>query len=316
MKRRLPHLLLLVPLSLTACSGEPADVAPTLGIEAAVDSVESFQGRTFERNIVFLTSRPDSVLLVPWLITARSLPGSVRREVRGLLGRADTWEPFFQDRWETPPTRQPWRVLPRGRMRLVVGENDLLDEIVFDEGPRQLSVLLHEPLAEWSGQRGESFRILDGTVVLSSSRVPGLILDMTRSRTAREGSGGDWSVLVAGDSLQIVLHAANPDPPGTPGAFRSWARLGQNDLQWTRVTVEWSETRAFERARREVPSRWSATSAGGDMRAEVDVRTAHLEAGDGEGPQLPVDGLFEVEGTVHIGGDAHAVRGLLRHIQP
>jgi hypothetical protein len=146
--------------------------------------------------------------------------------------------------------------------------------------------------------------------------VPGLILDMARSRTARAGQGGDWAILAAGDSLQVVLHAADPAPPGTPGAFRSWARLGANELQWPRVTAEWSETRAFERARREVPSRWSAVSAGGEMAAELELRAAHLQAGGGEGPQLPVDGLFEVQGTVRIGADTHPVRGLLRHFQP
>jgi hypothetical protein len=318
MTSRYLYLLLPVTLSLTSCDRESAENAPASQPEIPADtlSYESFQGRVFERAIVFLTPRTDSLLMVPWLITARTLPGSVQREVRGLLDRAETWEPFFTDSWETPPTRMPWRVLPRGQMRLVVGEDDSIDEILFDEGLRQLEVSIDEPLAEWSGQRGETVRLLDGSLVLSDVRVPGLILDLTRGRSAREGPGGDWAILVDSDSLRLVLHSAEFLEPGTSGAFRSWALMGGQELEWPSVTVTWTETRAFERARRDVPVKWSATSSTNDLRVELTVRTAEIQAGAGQGPQLPVDALFEVSGTVHMGDDDYPVRGLLRHTQP
>lgn len=315
MKRLPPLFPVLLALLLVSCSGEAADSTPASGQGAASDSAAAFQGRIFERNVVFLNPRTDSLLIVPWIVSARTLPGGVRREARGLLGRADTWEPFFTDQWETAPTREPWRVLPRGQMRLVVGENEVLEQIVFDQGPRQLAVELGGARAEWSGQRGETFRVLDGTLVLSATRIPGLVLDMARGRTAREAPG-DWAVLTAGDSLQLVLHAPVAQAPGTSGAFRGWALLGSDDLQWPRVTIEWTETRNFERARRSVPSRWSVRSSGGEMAADLSVRAAHLEAGTGDGPQLPVDALFEVQGTVRLDSLTYPVQGLLRHVQP
>jgi hypothetical protein len=146
----------LALLLVVACSGEPSDAAPGDGVETAADTVSGDQGRFFERNIVFLATRPDSVLIVPWLISARTSPGGVLREVRGLLARSETWEEFFADRWETPPTRIPQNPLPRGRMRIVVGDADALEQIFFDEGPRQLGVALLAPRSEWSGPRGES----------------------------------------------------------------------------------------------------------------------------------------------------------------
>jgi hypothetical protein len=317
--RKAAFLSCLLLVGVFACSRDQEGSPPASEPEAAVDSVtETFQGRVFERDIVFLSARIDSMLLVPWLMSARTVPGGVRREARGLLGRADAWEAFFSDTWETPPTRVPWRVVPRGQMRLVVGDNDVIQEIIFDEGPRQLEVALENqsPLAEWAGQQGETVRLLNGSLVLTSTRVPGLIMDLTRGRQAREGAGGDWAFLVDGDSLRLVLQAPQFLEPGAPGAFRAWALMGEQELDWPSVTVTWTETRAFERARREVPVKLTATSSTNDLRIDLEVRTAEVQAGEGEGPQLPVDAVFEVEGTVRMGDDSYPVKGLLRHIQP
>jgi hypothetical protein len=312
-----PVLALL--LVLAACSREPATDAATSEPAIPADTVGPVEeGRTFERNIVFLSVRRDSVLLVPWVITARTIPGGVQREARGLLARGGTWEQFFTDAWETPPTRLPWRVIPHGQMRLVVGDNDAVQEILFDEGPRQLEVSLQNqnPLAEWSGQRGENVRLLNGSVVLTGARVPGLIMDLTRGKQAREAPNGDWAVLTDSDSLRLVLHAPEAAEPGSAGAFRAWALMGNQELDWPNVTVTWAEARAFDRARRDVPVKLVATSSTGDMRVDLTVVTAELQAGVGEGPQLPVDAFFEVEGTVRMGDDSYPVRGLMRHLQP
>ena len=36
---------------------------------------------------------------------------------------------------------------------------------------------------------------------------------------------------------------------------------------------------------------------------------------EGQGPILPVDGLFQVTGSVVLGGNSFEVRGLVRHVQ-
>jgi hypothetical protein len=139
---------------------------------------------------------------------------------------------------------------------------------------------------------------------------------MSRANPVREPPGGDWGFLVSGDSLQVVLNASEYSAPGAEGAFRVWARLDLNELQWPDATLTWGETRAFERARREVPVALSLTSFNGQMRAELSVLNAEVRAGAGEGPQLPVDALFEIAGTLRIGTAAYPVRGFLRHLQP
>jgi hypothetical protein len=49
------------------------------------------------------------------------------------------------------------------------------------------------------------------------------------------------------------------------------------------------------------------------MEGVLEVRTAQIQAGAGEGPLLPVDALFEVTGTLSIEGGDYPVRGLFRH---
>lgn len=313
----IPAALLLTAALATACTSEPPSSdrsEPTT--DATQDTGRTFVGHGFERNVVFLTTRSDSAIVVPWLVTARTRPGGVDRTARGFLARNGAWEPFFQSTWETSPTRVPWRILPRESMRLIVGDEENLDRIVFEEGSRQLHVILEDALVEWSGQRGETFRLVEGSLLLSSQRVAGIALDMARARRADDGPLGGWAFLTSGDSLQVVLHSPRARPPGAVGAWRGWARTANEaELQWPALTLAWESTRAFEQARREVPSSWSLASPDGELRGAIEAQSSWLDVGEGEGPQLPVDALFEVGGTVTLDGGDYPVQGLVRYEQ-
>lgn len=299
-----------------ACSTEGPAGDPVERQPAGDDTTATFQGRTFERNVVFLTSRADSAIVVPWIMSARTRPGGVDRRARGFLGRGGNFEAFFDAAWDSPPTRVPWRILPRGSMRLIVGDEERLERIVFEEGARQLHVVLEEELVEWSGQRGEVFRLTDGALMLSSQRVPGLVLDMSRARRADDAPPGDWAVVTSGDSLQAVLHSPVARPPGSSGAWRAWVRRGDGEEeQWPAVTMTWEATRAFERARRDVPVIWSLAAGDGDLDGNLEATASWIQEGAGEGPQLPVDALLMLEGTLRVHEAEYPVQGLLRHEQ-
>ncbi len=303
-------------MTLAGCdAGVPDAGAPPAepggGPEPAADT-----GRVYERSLVFLGTGTDSVFGVPWLLSVRTGGDGVQRRNRGWFLRGDVWDPFHDDVWETPSVRAPWRPLPHGPLRLVVGDGDALEQISFVEGGRRLDLTLDSSRAEWTGRRGETFRFLGGGLVLAERRVPGIVLDLNRTRDVAEGEGGNWVVLASGDSLLAVLHAPLREGSDAPGAWRGWVHLDFRDIPVASLTSRWSAVRAFDRARRDVPVGWTIASSDGTVEAVLEARSSILAADEeGDGPLRPVDGWFEVDGTLLVDGGEYPVHGLFRHTQ-
>lgn len=315
--RNHPHRLLqlFVTVACIACVDTSADGGggDRPGVEGS-DTVAATPRRVYERSIVFTTTADDSVLVVPWLLEATTHPGGVARLARGWLARNGEWEPFLRSAWSSPPNREPWRIVPNGPFRILVGEGDRLDRVFFEGGSRRLEVSLDETLAEWTGNRGGSFNVMGGGLILGDRRLGGRVLDVSQGIRLQEGTLGDWLFLVSGDSLTVVIQA--PLYQEDEMAFQGWARDGFEELQWPQVRVEWAQSRAYEPARRDVPSILRLVSAGGELSGELRVLEMHLETRPGPGPLLPVDGIMEVQGTLDIDGRTLPVRGILRHRQP
>ncbi len=307
---------LALAATVLACRAEaPADRAPGTVTREASPPLDA-PGLVIERGVVFLGSVGDSSLTVLWLFTAHTRPGVVDRTARAWLARGGAWEPFLEERWETAPTRVPWRVHPHGRLRLVIGAGETLEALVFSEGLRRLEVAIGGPRVEWNGSQGETFLVADGAAVLAEQRIPGLVLDFARARRGETPPPGDWMFLTSGDSVQMVLTEIESPAGRESSSYEGWGWLqDESEFPWRDVTVAWVKRRAFERARRDVPVTWRVTSPDGEMSADLAVQTANLEAGAGQGPQLPVDALFEVAGTLRVGEGVYPVRGLVRHVQ-
>ncbi len=307
-------LLLLLFLGACAPAEEFQDANPTTGEESAPEN-RNFQGTSYERTIVFLTAQGDSTLLVPWSFSARTRADGVDREIRGWLARSDTWEAFLTEQWETPPSRSAWRILPRGSVRLVIGLGEALEGIIFQDGVRSLEVIPGDLLVEWSGLRAQTFRVQEGSMLLSDLSVEGSLLDMSRAWAIGADPPGDWGFLISGDSLQVVMEDLAPQDVAQGGSFSFWARVEFTERQYQGIQMVWSEARAFEAARREVPVRWEVQAPEQEIEGTLEVVAPYLEAGEGEGPMLPVEGLFQVEGTLTLDGRDFPVRGFIRHSQ-
>lgn len=308
---------LVLAVAVAASCAPAADVPPESGgaEDAPLAASGNFQSRSYERHVVFLGARGDTTILVPWSFGAWTRAGGVDREVRGWLARDDAWETLFTDRWEGPVSRVPWRILPRGPVRLVVGLQDALETILFQGGGRGVEVVSGSLLAEWSGPRGQTYRIHEGTVFLADRIVEGTLLDMTRAWTDQAGPPGDFGFLVSGGSLQLVFENLASGEGAAGGQFSCWGRVLFADRGWQGVQLLWREVRAFEPARRDVPVAWEVRSPDGTLRGSLAAASQFLEPGEGEGPVLPVMGLFQLEGTLILDGREFPVRGFLRHRQ-
>lgn len=307
-------LLLLVALS--GCA-EPQEVAnqPEVATADSALTPRNFRARSYERLITFLAFQEDSTLLVPFSFSAQTELEGVHRQTRGWLARGGTWDPFLAQEWTGPSNAAPWRILPHGPLRLVVGEGDALETIYYQEVGRDLELRLGELLVEWPGQRAQSFRVHRGTVVLSDQNLEGYLLDMSRAWATEESPPGDWGILLSGDSLQVVFEDQAQEAGPGGGDFSFWARVSFLDRRWTGIQAVWSEVRSFEPARRDVPMSWEILSAEGDLGGTLSALDPFFEAGEGEGPMLPVEALFPVSGTLTFGGGSYPVRGLIRHKQ-
>lgn len=312
-RRRAPLVALL--LAAVACGDgapEPRSSDPVATDTAAPVDLPVVQH--YERLVAFVAAARDSTLAVHWAWDSRVRPGEVGREVTGFLSRNGTWERFVGLEWSTPPTRTPWRILPRRPVRLLMGEGEALQGIVYTEGGRELELAFGSTLSEWTGPAGETVRLQEAEALLGNRVVDGLLLDLSRSRGTAEPPARDWVLLSGDDNLELVME--DPGADGAPGMFRGWGRLDFRSLQWPEVVVTWTEQRPFESARRDIPVTWSLASLDGELTGELAVTASHLEAGEGEGPILPVRALFEVEGVIRLDGREFPVRGLWRHLQP
>ena len=304
----------MLPLAIVVAGcagGEPE--APAQGDAAAGGALADSLHRTYERSFVFSTLVGDSVFLQPWLMKTTVTGDVAQHHTRGLLARSGTWESFYSETWSGPTPRPPTRLLPHENMRLVVGDAGEIVGIVFQEEARQLEIALGSVLMEWVAPWGQTIRLIDASLYLLGQRVPGMALDVARAYDARETRPGDWAFLTSGDSLQVVL-AAPPQGRSRAGPpYQGWARLDLGDVRWPQLIVDWSETQAFPAARQDVPVAWTISSPSDEVEGVLTARSSELTADEGEGPILPVEGLFDVEGTLTIEGRVFEVRGIFRH---
>lgn len=361
-------LVPLVPLWLlaTACGapdrgdalpGDSADVASTFAEGGALapeddppppapspEGAAPVAGAEHLRALTFLSLASDSTTLLPWSFRSTITEEGILRHRQASLGRGGTWEPLLADTLVTPLSRFPWRILPGGPVRLVVGEGDAVASLLFDAPPRTVELIPGEFLAEWVPDAGSVWRIHRGEVVLPSGGIQGLLLDLSRSRGPGSAPGLDWMFLHDGAGTQVLLR----EPPGATereaGVWLGWSRVAFQERNWNEVQVRWSGVRPLERARRDIPTGWSleaprpgtgtgagtgtgtGTRSGGGagtgaaapaaaFGGELRVVRSFLDVEEGPGPILPVEGFLEVEGEILILGERLAVRGVVRHRQ-
>lgn len=302
--------------------GEDPSASPepeTTGPDSAVQEDEPAAAEPavhYERSLVFLGGSADSVLVVPWAFhTHRS--GTTEMRERGVwLARQNSWERLTYEADTTRTAPAPWRVLPGESIRLVVGEGDRIQSLLFREGGREMETSLGIILAEWTGAGREMIRFHRGTLGLPSGTSEGFLADLVLSWNQ---DPGDWIFLQGGDRFQALLVEDDvPEDPthrGPGATYRAWTRMAVREARWPGVEVTWEELRAFEPARRDIPGRWIVESRSGEITGELDAEGSSLSVGEGDGPILPLHGFFQVRGEIRMEGESFAVTGIIAHRQ-
>ncbi len=271
----------------------------------------------FDREFLFLSLEADSLVIVPWFFRASVDPEGVHREQAAWLSQATEWEVIAQETMDTPPTRSPWRIIPGERIRLIVGPDDRVESLLLRDPPRELETVLGDLMTEWANPGAESIRLYRARTLFPAGPIDGLVIEISRRWEASESGGpGDWVFVHSGTDLQFFMEGAQPvERIGSPVRYDGWTRIALRDLQWRDLELDWEETRAFESARRDVPVRWSIGTPEGQVTGSLESLSSHLMVGQGDGPILPLIGLFEVVGVMEVQGREFSVTGMIRHVQ-
>jgi len=312
-------LLLVVPL-LSGCGGAdpapvPAQGDPAVGPQITL-AAPAGREITFDREIVFLSSSPDSMVIVPWFFRNRSTTEGLFRESQGWLSQGAGWEVLALESSASPSMRTPWRIVPGERIRVIVGEEDRLEAVLLRDPPRVVETQIGDFLVEWVRPGGDPIRLFQGRTTFPSGPIAGTVLDLSRRWDDPSLAPGDWLLLQGPDDFHLFLEEIPPiREPRELAVYRGWTRNGYRTESWPSMEVDWVETRSYERARRDIPVRWTIHSPGGEIQAEVTTVSSFLSVGEGDGPILPVRALYGISGTARILGEVIPVVGVVRHIQ-
>lgn len=313
-QRRRPARVLTALTALAVIAGacgppeDQAEIAPA-ETDSPPSVVVADNARLFERQVAFFETESDGApLAVGWWFRTETDQPSPRREVIGWIGRGGSWDGFFQDAWITGPDRTPWRIHPRSPMRLRVGLGDALEAIRYRSEGRYLDVRVDSTLASWREARGGTVRLDRASVSIQDRAAAGLVIDLQRARGLEPGASRAWTewFLLVGEETEVVLVG------GEPGRWTGWIRIASADEPLPPIASEWTGRRVVDDARREVPTGWTLSTDAGELVAELDVTSFHLEPLEGPGPVFPVEGLQSVEGFWIVSGDSIAVSGLQR----
>jgi hypothetical protein len=273
--------------------------------EPSSDVVE----RLHERSLVFLAQGADSSIVIPSAFRTSVRGATTTREAGAWMGLNGAWNLMALDSAENETLPTPFRTLPTRRIRIVVGVEDVIEAVLVRDSLYRADLRADIALESWVGATGEALTLRRAVARIEEEELSGILLDLS----LLEPGSRDWILVESGDGFQSVL-IQHPDG-GMDTVYQGWGRVAVRDTRWPEVTVEWEEVRAFEQARRDIPTRWIITTPGGELSGTLESIGAHLSAGEGEGPLLPVSAWFQVHGEFEVEGETFDVTGVIRHRQ-
>jgi hypothetical protein len=317
--------LLMLAVLLAAGSLACDDRGP-LGDEVAARTPVDF-GPTaaYERRFYFLG--PGQALPSAAIVDFVALSDSagLRRGVRARVSDGTDWQRLMDEGWDMAWMREPWRLVPHGSLRIVLGDAGELAALVFRED-MEVRVEPGSALAGHSPDPGTQLVLRQARMALGADLVHGILLDAqlgrgvdpatSRSARSQPGAGtrreatpigqqGAEALLMDNNGFYLVFAAAGAGPVG-------WIHHGGRDevRRGARLTaVGWEES--VEGV--ELPNAWQVSGQGelaGELVAEVfdGVDLADV-------PGIATLGYAIVSGWVTDRDVRRDVFGLIRHVR-
>ncbi len=328
----LPRLSACVALSLAlgacdrASDGAPRGAAGARARTAASDTASEPFVETptlYSTHFLFLATGGSGLLATSLHLVARAEPGRYLRDHRGWLVQGSEWVAVAWDRAEEPPVRRPWRIFPARGLRIIVGEQGELSELIAQavdpseeaNGRARLGVGLR--LDRWEDADAARRQIREAQLWLTSTPLPGILLE---EQVARAGAltppsfrPHDTAILRAsGGDLFILSHTRDREGYGTSFA---WASLGGVNRRWDRLDMQTAERMNDTTLNRGVPARWQVHVPEPRLLGELTATGYRASTWDGPGSN-PLYLLYTVRGWIEVDGKRRDVAGVLEHGEP
>ncbi len=306
--------VLLVLATLTACAESPGSERAALprpeSDSAWADTLPHPEaGTLYRRTIAFMDVVSDTVMFVSWDFENRVTVSGVQFSIRGWLGRTGEWDMFVREDWTTEMLRAPWRIVPHGSARIVMGFGDRWQEIYFTEGLRDVSIRPGPTTVEWMGRTDESYRVLAGSAFLAGREIPGLVLDASTA-FARDTAAVSEMIFLAGEGVQLLIADGN-----RPERRRAWARIDTLTLAWPDVEVSWPRSVPLENTDQALPVVWRIESGRPELFGDIEAISSHQHFREGGNERPAVVSIYEVRGEITVADRVVPVAGLVRHSQ-
>ena len=192
-KRFSPILPLLIILCALAACEEGAPWRADAAEEEVVDRDVFGPTAAYDRRLIVLGPGEELPTGAIFDFAALSDSSVVERGIRGRLIDGAEWVPLMDSVWEMDSMREPWRLVPLGPLRLIVGDAGELDALVFD-GEQMVRLETGSVIAEYSPDAGTQLVLRQGQLRLGDEPIQGILLDaqlaraITRPRAQASGA--------------------------------------------------------------------------------------------------------------------------------
>jgi hypothetical protein len=308
-------LITAMLLPLTACGGAADPLGDANGPLTAPEAVA---GVRYYRELVFVGSRGDEPLVVPFSFGAAEAGSGLERTARGWLARGATWDRFLDDAFTTSAAGGVWRLVPHANLRVAAGGPAEIEALWFQEGERRLRLELEAPTSNWNQGGDARFRLVRARLLLGPETVRGSVLEKLRVERPLDdgwppGQDFDGLFLTSGDSIQLVL----AESVGGEAAATSyaWARLPAGERAWSNAEIRWLDMRPYQEARRDLPRRWTFRIPAADIEGELEAAGYDVVLGPERAGRRAVEVRYTVRGWVYIQGEQAEIVGMIRHTQ-
>lgn len=268
-------------------------------------------------HFLFLSTEGSTPLALALHVIGKVEPQRYVRDHRGWLLRGTDWAAVGWDRIEEPPTRRPWRIFPASHLRVIVGEQGDITELIAAAPDARVSLRPGSVLDRWEDADAARRQIRQGTLNVGGAPVSGIVLQeqvaRPRASIPPPFRGHEAFALRLG-SGDLLLVGQPRDAEGYGKSF-AWASLGGVQRRWDRVEVQAAERMNDTTLGRVVPVRWRFTIPEPGIQGELAADGSRASPFS-DSPGSPLHLVVRVTGWVEADGRRRDVLGLLEHGAP